>query len=310
MHSGVGRQLKLKGWKPSKLLQKPCQAQGCKRQPFGHSLVQQRAQVYGTWSRSFNQQGDFPIQQASLNQPLEDYHFYTTQCSASKVWARRLSAPETGCVLVGHPCMYPSSPDCFKYAVILIIQHDENGSIGLVLNKPYQLSLKEFQTNREQPSLLSPEFDNNQVFFGGVVNQCIEFSDVMLPSAEFDPLFLMHTHQQLEGSREVIRGVRIGGIEAAKKAVAQGEHNVKNFKIFNGFSGWEQDQLIDEINTRCWFCASVSPSLIFNQKDVSEMWYNILEAMGSEYCAISLAVRAMFREEFLSQQLEDQQYYS
>ena len=50
-------------------------------------------------------------------------------------WAHKLPRPEQGCLLLAHPLMFSSAQTYFHQAVILLFQHDERGSAGLILNR-------------------------------------------------------------------------------------------------------------------------------------------------------------------------------
>lgn len=51
-------------------------------------------------------------------------------------WAHPLVRPELGCLVVANGDLFTQHQQYFYKAVILIIQHGDDGSVGLILNRP------------------------------------------------------------------------------------------------------------------------------------------------------------------------------
>ena len=93
-------------------------------------------------------------------------------------WAHLIARPEIGCVLLANPLLFNNSQTYFDKAVILVIDSSEQGSMGIILNKPSELRLK----NMEDVVLENRFriFAQNKVYLGGDVDG--------------DGLYLLHEH--------------------------------------------------------------------------------------------------------------------
>ena len=54
----------------------------------------------------------------------------------SPPWAHVIGAPEKGCLLVAADREFRMSQQYFHQAVILVLEHHEQGSMGVILNRP------------------------------------------------------------------------------------------------------------------------------------------------------------------------------
>eukprot|EP00955_Chlamydomonas_euryale_P048394 353950-Chlamydomonas_euryale.AAC.7 len=196
--------------------------------------------------------------------------------------ASPLFQPEKGSLLLAHPMMFTNSQQYFYQSVILLLDHDESGSCGVILNRPSQYTLGQLALTKELA-----EFDNCRLFIGGDVGD--------------GTLQLVHTTDGLAGSVEVgsnsgrmqlsvVKGVHLGGIEAARNKVATGEAPADDFRWFARYSGWGAGQLEGECRAGVWFTAAASPELIkLLPKDSNgrDYWHQILQLMGGDHKVLS-----------------------
>lgn len=126
--------------------------------------------------------------QASWDE-IEDGSFGGDAASESgEDWAHLIATPEPGCVLLANPMLFGSSQTYFEQAVILVIEHSEQGSMGIILNKPSELRLKQMED-----VVLDSQFRvfaKNKVYLGGDVDA--------------DGLYLLHEHR-VPGAAQVCR---------------------------------------------------------------------------------------------------------
>lgn len=139
--------------------------------------------------------------------------------------------PERGSLLVSEPMMEET---IFSRSVVMILDIDRGrGHLGLVMNKPTQLTLKN----------LMPEWEAGgdvPVFCGGPVDQ--------------QRLFMLHTLGScFRGASEVIPGIYVGGdIEDIVDYIDSGEKIDGKLRFFLGYSGWSKDQLESERKRHSW----------------------------------------------------------
>lgn len=168
-----------------------------------------------------------------------------------------------GNILISEPFL----PDPnFMRSVILLCEHNDDGSIGFVLNKPTRIDIEE----------LIEEISNydRPVYAGGPVEQ--------------DTLHYIHRlEDQLEGSTKISEGLFWGGnFEQLKILINNNQVNPEDFRFFLGYSGWAEGQLIDEYKAHSWIVSSVTSSQIFDM-DPNELWKNVLKNMGGKYKVMS-----------------------
>lgn len=162
--------------------------------------------------------------------------------------------PAPGMLLVANPFMLDPN---FRRTVVLLVEHNEEGSLGYVLNRPLELNL-----HRLIPGLMELPF---YVGYGGPV--------------QLDTLHFIHTRASLEG-KEIMKNVYYGGnFEILQSLIENGLIEPNELKFFVGYSGWGSGQLEEEIEEKAWIVWPPNPSLIF-QKDVSRLWEQVLSQRG------------------------------
>ena len=168
--------------------------------------------------------------------------------------------PERGDLLISEPFL----PDPnFERTVILLCEHDEQGSFGFVLNK---LSEVEFQEVIEGGS----GFDE-KLFIGGPVQQ--------------DTLHFVHrAKDELGSGKEIVNGVFWGGdFEKLMLLINTKQLSVEDYKFFLGYSGWSEGQLDEEMKAKSWIVyKQPSASKIFDL-DPDVLWKEALKELGGKF---------------------------
>ena len=167
--------------------------------------------------------------------------------------------PKQGCLLISEPFLFDPY---FKRSVILLVEHNENGTIGFILNRPVNINISEIVEN-------FPPFEA-EVFFGGPVNQ--------------NNLFYLHTYGSiLEESAEILPGLYWGGnFDTLKKLVIEGRVQPGEIRFFAGYSGWEKNQLKRELKEKAWIVtkATIEQALKGHTK---KFWNEVLKTMGKKF---------------------------
>ena len=99
---------------------------------------------------------------------------------------RQRIKPKQGTILISEPSLRDFF---FRQSVILLAEHNEEGTFGLIINKPIEVKLKEII--KGFPAYKLP------VYLGGPVKT--------------DSLYYLHTHGEIEGSLLVMDGLYWGG---------------------------------------------------------------------------------------------------
>lgn len=150
----------------------------------------------------------------------------------------------------------------FKRSVILLTEHSENGSFGLILNKPIPMYLNEAIEN-------APVFDSKLALGGPVQKETLHY--------------LHRFGDRIPNSTEVMDGVFWGGdFETVKQLMKSGELKPKDIRLFVGYAGWAEGQLKSEMESKSWIIGRATPKLLFTTKPES-LWSDILSKMGQPY---------------------------
>ncbi|MCM5527473.1 YqgE/AlgH family protein [Parasegetibacter sp. NRK P23] len=170
-----------------------------------------------------------------------------------------MNQPATGTILIAEPFL--KDPN-FMRSVVLICEHQEEGSLGFVLNRHHQCTLDEVLPDMEGFRI--------PVFYGGPV--------------QMDTLHFLHTYpQDIPGSFEITDGIFWGGdINVAMDLLKAKAADPKNFRFFIGYSGWSGGQLNEELKENSWILGQASKRLVFNP-ETSAIWKDALKGLGGDY---------------------------
>lgn len=148
----------------------------------------------------------------------------------------------------------------FSRSVVYVVEHDEMGSIGFVLNKPMFYTTSELVTELKDFHF--------QVYIGGPVEQ--------------NQLYYLHTHAELEGALPIADGIYWGGefSELVKMLKAQ-KISEEEIRFFAGYSGWEESQLERELEENSWMVGKGKRS--FFVLPVDKLWEISMRELGDRY---------------------------
>lgn len=171
--------------------------------------------------------------------------------------------PEKGRLLISEPFL----PDPnFERTVVLLCEHNEEGSFGFVLNKPSILKVSEVM---EDVSVLE-----NVVYVGGPVQQ--------------DTLHFIHRNANISNAVEIVPNIYWGGAyENLILMCDTHQLSATDIRFFLGYSGWSPGQLETELEQDSWIvCDYITDQLLFDT-DPHLMWRKALENMGGRFSMYS-----------------------
>ncbi len=170
-----------------------------------------------------------------------------------------LQKPQKGSLLVAEPLL--GDPN-FDRSVILLTEHNENGSVGFVINKPLELQLDDIVIGF--PSL------DTIVHHGGPVQQ--------------DSLYFIHNRGNLiPGSEHIKDDLFWGGdLEPLKEMIKCGLVTAENIMFYLGYSGWGMGQLEAELIEKSWIILENQAINVFKDPP-REMWKKIIMTAGGDY---------------------------
>lgn len=172
----------------------------------------------------------------------------------------------------------PQVTDPFFYrSVILLLHHQDEGSIGFIVNRPTEVKIGDILDDLEIPWLGS---EGALAFFGGPVEPQLgtllyrpseesSGKDSAKDSAEENP--------SEETEREVIPGVVLTQHIGDLKSLA--EEPPSTLRLLLGYAGWGEGQLEEEILRHDWIVAPTREDLIFSDEP-EEAWRQALDSVG------------------------------
>lgn len=159
-----------------------------------------------------------------------------------------------GHLLVASPKL--GDPNFFR-AVVLLVKHNEEGALGLVLNRPSNTPLKDVWTDVSD----TPCAAESQIHMGGPCP---------------GPLMAIHTEEFLSES-EVVPNIYFS---AAKEKI---EHLVlkphADARFYTGYAGWDAKQLDAELTEGAWFTTPAEPAHVFWPGD--DLWDTLCRDLSS-----------------------------
>ncbi len=170
--------------------------------------------------------------------------------------------PSRGTLLISEPFIQDPS---FERSVILLVEKNQMGSIGFILNQQLNIKIKD---------VLHHIALQQTIYKGG---------PVALDSLHF----LYHGSKPIHNSLKVIDGLYWGGdINELTNIIANGDLLPENIRFYLGYSGWDSGQLEAEIEQKTWVVASASVDCVFNL-DAKKLWKKTMQSLGGEFALLA-----------------------
>lgn len=150
----------------------------------------------------------------------------------------------------------------FNRSVILLADHDKDGSVGFIINKPLKYTIND----------LIPDIDSRlKIYNGGPVEQ--------------DNLYFIHNVPDLiPNSIEISNGIYWGGdFESTKELINNGKINKNNIRFFLGYTGWSESQLQSEMEANSWIITSNNYKNKIIGKSSTHFWKEQIMELGGDY---------------------------
>lgn len=153
----------------------------------------------------------------------------------------------------------PNLPDSnFFRSVVLMIQHDDEGAFGVVLNRPSDLTIADvWEKISEQPSERAEHIN-----LGGPVQ---------------GPIIALHTDDAC-AETEVLPGVYVAtDRDHLNHLVRQTDQPLR---LFIGYSGWAGGQLESELDAGGWLTTPAKQKFIFHHD--ADLWKTVANEIGQD----------------------------
>jgi putative transcriptional regulator len=153
----------------------------------------------------------------------------------------------------------------FRRTVVLVGEHNEEGALGVVLNRPTPARVREVA-----PPLAPLVGEDDRLFLGGPVQP-----QGAVVIAEFDD----------SSAADLLVFGNVGFLTGEVRAEAAGA--IRRARVFAGYAGWGPGQLELEMEDSSWIVDRASPEDVFGD-EAEALWSLVLRRKGPEYRLLSL----------------------
>jgi putative transcriptional regulator len=167
-----------------------------------------------------------------------------------------------GQLLVAGPALLDPN---FWRTVVLVVEHSDEGALGLVLNRPSETSVGEAVPELE--TLLDPQ---ERLFIGGPVQP-----SAVIVLAEFE--------EASDAALLAFDDVGVLGTSSSPEELTAG---VRSGRAFLGHAGWRPGQLDDELERGDWILEPAQLGDAFSD-DARSLWSEVLTRKGGSYALLA-----------------------
>lgn len=168
--------------------------------------------------------------------------------------------PKKGKLLIAEPTL--TGDLSFSRSVVLLAEHNAEGSVGFILNKPLEYDITDLVPEINVPF---------QIYNGGPVEQ--------------DNLYFIHKIPLLiEDSIEIADGIYWGGnFEKIIALINKKSISRSDIRFFLGYSGWDALQLDQELTSNSWIIAKNIYESGIIEKSTTAFWKEKMMELGGNY---------------------------
>lgn len=169
--------------------------------------------------------------------------------------------------LIAMPAMQEGA---FAGTLTYICEHNENGALGIVVNRPISLTMGEMFDQVKIP-LLQPELVKMPVYFGGPV--------------QTERGFVLHdTQGNWESTLRINDKLALTTSKDILEAMGSGQ-GPRNMIVTLGYAGWDQGQLEHEVTENIWLTVPASEHILFDLPP-EERLVAAMTLLGVDYASL------------------------
>jgi len=168
----------------------------------------------------------------------------------------------TGQLLLASPTLMDPN---FRRAVVLIGVHSEEGAMGVVLNRPSEVTVSE-----AVPQLQQAVQEREPVYVGGPVQ----------------PSSIVFLAEFLDPSPAGLLVLGCIGFPAPDAGIDELTEATARRRVFAGYAGWGEGQLDAELDQGDWIAHSAVPDDVFTEVP-DELWSSVLTRKGGSYSLLA-----------------------
>lgn len=159
----------------------------------------------------------------------------------------------------------------FSQTVTYICAHNEDGAMGIVINRPLELELGEILSQMQLASQL-PQIKASRVYQGGPVHQDRGFV-IHRPAVQWDSTIAVTAEVGVSTSRDILEALSHGG-------------GPEDVLVALGYAGWGAGQIEREMSQNAWLSGPAEPDIMFCLP-VEQRWRRAASLIGVDLGNIS-----------------------
>lgn len=155
----------------------------------------------------------------------------------------------------------------FYRSVVLMVQHDSQGALGIILNRPTGKSVQDaMQLVTDEPCTC-----RDPIYLGGPVR---------------GPLVVLHTESD-RGNVEVLPGLYYTAEDELVSSLLETVTGPR--RIFLGYSGWAPGQLEDELQMGGWLVSPTTTAEVFSEP--ANLWQVVTRRLSRQFLQAATGAR-------------------
>lgn len=159
----------------------------------------------------------------------------------------------------------------FASSLVYMCEHNQDGSMGLVVNHPTDQSLQEIFEQLNIPCS-DEKILKQPLYIGGPV--------------QLEQGFILHGEAgNWLKTIEIADGIHLTSSIDILRAIAAGE-GPDNYLVMLGFSGWSSGQLESELQDNAWLTTAASSDLLFHE-NADDKWQVAFDTLGFDISMLS-----------------------
>ena len=155
----------------------------------------------------------------------------------------------------------------FSRTLVYIAEHNAQGALGVIVNRPIDMSLATLFEKIEQP-LEVHSFANLPIFFGGPVQTDRGFV-LHRPNGEWQSTLAVNKEIGLTSSRDILQAVALEG-------------QPQDLMVTLGYAGWSAGQLEQELAQNAWLTVPAEARILFDMP-YEERLASAMETLGINF---------------------------
>jgi putative transcriptional regulator len=148
----------------------------------------------------------------------------------------------------------------FARTVVLLCEHGESGSMGLVINRPSEMRLEDAIEGLE-------DAPTARLYVGGPVQ----------PNA----VLVLHRDATVQAARPVADGIVLGGEELELLSLLRAAESTR-IRVYSGYAGWGAGQLDEELAEGSWLACAAHAPFVF-ELDPAAVWAEAVRGLGPKF---------------------------